>query len=69
MSQNPIRGLSHTLRNQLSPAMMLAERLCRHPDAEVQRAGRLILDSLDKAALTLRAENEKYSEARSDPTA
>jgi hypothetical protein len=65
MSENPIRALSHALRNQLSPAMMLAERLTRHPDESVQRAGRLILESLDKAAQTLRAENDKYS----DPTA
>ncbi len=62
MSQNPIRALSHAIRNQLSPAMMLAERLCKHPDPEVQRAGRLILESLDKASSAIRAENEKYTE-------
>jgi len=61
MTTNPIRAISHALRNHLSPAMMLAERLCQHTDPEVQRAGRLILESLDKATSALRAENEKFN--------
>ncbi len=61
MTTNPIRAISHAIRNQLSPAMMLAERLCKHPDPGVQRAGQLILESLDKATATLRTENDKYN--------
>ncbi len=49
MTTDPTRKLTHELRNVLSPAMMLAERLSMNADPGVQRAGKMILDSLDKA--------------------
>ena len=57
MPQDPIHHLGHELRNILSPAMMLAERMCGHTDPAVQRAGNIILESLDKAIAAIRAAN------------
>lgn len=47
--------LAHALRNILGPAMMIAERLGEHPDPAVQRAGTIILDSLDRATAAIKA--------------
>ena len=59
MNDEATRKLGHELRNVLSPAMMMAERISTHPDPQVQRAGKLILDSLDKATALI-----KESQAR-----
>ncbi len=55
MADEATRKLGHELRNVLSPAMMLAERISMHSDPQVQRAGKMILDSLDKAIVLIRA--------------
>jgi hypothetical protein len=47
--------LAHALRNILGPAMMIAERLCGHSDPAVQRAGKVILDSIDRATAAIKA--------------
>lgn len=52
---DPIRDLGHALRNMLSPAMMVAERLGDHADPAVQRGAKIILESLDQAIETIRA--------------
>jgi hypothetical protein len=44
-----VRALGHALRNALSPAMMVAERLSEHADPAVRRGAKVILESLDKA--------------------
>jgi nitrogen fixation/metabolism regulation signal transduction histidine kinase len=54
MSDETTRKLGHELRNVLSPAMMLAERVSLHSDPQMQRAGKMILDSLDKAIALIR---------------
>ncbi len=53
-TRQAIRTLAHTLRNIMSPAMMLAERLSDHQDPAVQRDAKLILDTLDKATAALK---------------
>ena len=55
MNDDATRKLGHELRNVLSPAMMMAERISMHTDPQVQRAGKLILDSLDKATALIKA--------------
>jgi nitrogen fixation/metabolism regulation signal transduction histidine kinase len=55
MDNEATRKLGHELRNVLSPAMMLAERMSTHADPQVQRAGKMILDSLDKATALIKA--------------
>ena len=47
--------LSHALRNILSPAMMMAERLSAHEDPAVQRAANIILEALDKAIKAIKS--------------
>jgi hypothetical protein len=55
MDQPALRQLGHDLRGILAPAMMVAERLQKHADPAVQRAGDIVLDSLDKAVLAIKA--------------
>ncbi len=55
MNEKILRQLGHDLRGILAPAMMVAERLQRHPDPTVQHAGTIVLNSLDEAVATLRA--------------
>lgn len=50
-----IRALGHDLRNALGPAMMMAERMAGHSDPAVQRAARIILESLDRATDAIKA--------------
>lgn len=52
---DPVRALGHALRNTLSPAMLVAERLSDHADPAVQRSAKIILESLDKAAEAITA--------------
>lgn len=49
-----MRALGHALRNIMSPAMMVAERLSEHDDPAVQRQAKIILDQLDKATEAIR---------------
>lgn len=53
--EETLRSLRHELRNVLSPAMMMAERLSTNADPAVQRAAKIILDSLDRAVVIVRA--------------
>jgi len=55
MSDESTRKLGHELRNVLSPAMMLAERISMHSDPQVQRSGKMILESLDKAIVLIKS--------------
>ncbi len=55
MNETILRQLGHDLRGILAPAMMVAERLQRHPDPTVQHAGTIVLTALDQAVETLRA--------------
>jgi hypothetical protein len=54
MAKHPTRELGHALRNILAPAMMMAERLGEHPDPAVQRGGKIILQSLDRATAAIK---------------
>jgi hypothetical protein len=54
MDEDGLRRLRHKLNNLLSPAMMMAEGLTSHADPAVQRAGEIILKSLDKTIEALR---------------
>jgi hypothetical protein len=56
--KSPDRGLGHTLRNILSPAMMIAERLSTHSDPAVQRYAKMLMDSLDRATAAIHADQE-----------
>lgn len=49
--------LRHDLRGVLSPALLMADRLAGNPDPAVQRAGEVIVRSIDRAtALIARKE-------------
>lgn len=54
MSKSEIQQLGHDLRNILAPAMMLAERLTMNQDPAIRRAGKMILDSLDRATAAIK---------------
>jgi signal transduction histidine kinase len=54
MAKHPTRELGHALRNILGPAMMMAERMGEHSDPAVQRAGKIILESLDRATAAIK---------------
>jgi nitrogen fixation/metabolism regulation signal transduction histidine kinase len=61
MTDEATRKLGHELRNVLSPAMMMAERVSMHSDPQVQRAGKLILDSLDKAIALIKEQQARMA--------
>ena len=44
-----VARISHDLRGILAPALLTAERLQNHPDAAVQRAGEVLLRTVDRA--------------------
>jgi hypothetical protein len=46
-------ALRHDLRGVLSPALMMSDRLIKHPDAAVQRAGNAVVRSIDRATALL----------------
>lgn len=50
--------LRHDLRGALSPALLMADRLTTNPDPPVQRAGEVIVRSIDRATALI---------ARKDP--
>ncbi len=52
-----VGSLRHDLRGVLSPAMMMTDRLLRHPDPAVQRAGAAVVRSIERAT-TLLASNK-----------
>lgn len=54
-SPDKFRRLGHELRNILSPALMMAERLQSNEDPKVSRAGRIVMESIDRATASLRA--------------
>ena len=62
MTEDPHRKLIHDLRNALGPAMLVAERLTMHADPAVQRAGKIILDSLDSATALMRTATSRPAE-------
>ncbi len=45
-----VARISHDLRAILTPALLTAERLQKHPDNAVQRAGEVLLRTVDRAA-------------------
>ncbi len=47
-------GLRHDLRGALAPAMLQAERLEAHGDAEIRRAAAAITAALERASLLIR---------------
>ncbi len=61
MTEDPQRKLIHDLRNALGPAMLVAERLTVHADPAVQRAGKIILDSLDNATALMKTATSKLN--------
>lgn len=44
-----VAKIGHDLRNVLAPALLTSERLERHGDPAVQRAGKVIMDAVDRA--------------------
>lgn len=52
--------LRHDLRGALSPALLMADRLTTNPDPAVQRAGEVVVRSIDRATALI---------ARKDPAA
>lgn len=44
-----ISTLRHDLRGVLSPALLMADRLTTNPDPAVQRAGEVVVRSIDRA--------------------
>lgn len=55
MAIDPVRKLGHELRNILSPALMMAERMQSNADPVVSRAGRIVVESVDRATAAIRA--------------
>ena len=47
--------LRHNLRGALSPALMMADRLIAHKDPAVQRAGEIVVRSIDRATALIAA--------------
>ena len=45
--------LRHDLRGVLSPALMMSDRLLKHPDPAVQRAGTAVVRSIERATALL----------------
>jgi hypothetical protein len=48
-----IKALRHDLRGILSPAMLIADRLSSHEDPAVQRAGAVVVLTVERAAARL----------------
>lgn len=48
-------ALRHNLRGALSPALMMADRLIAHADPAVQRAGEIVVRSIDRATALITA--------------
>ena len=48
-------ALRHNLRGALSPALMMADRLSAHEDPAVQRAGTIVVRSIDRATALIDA--------------
>ena len=48
-------ALRHNLRGALSPALMMADRLIAHGDPAVQRAGEIVVRSIDRATALITA--------------
>lgn len=55
MAIDPLRKLGHELRNILSPALMMAERMLMNADPVTSRAGRIVMESIDRATAAIRA--------------
>ena len=54
-----VSGLKHDVRGILSPALLVSDRLLSHEDAQVRRAGDVVVRTVERAAARL-------SEARLD---
>ena len=54
-------GMRHDLRGVLSPALMMSDRLLKHPDATVQRAGHAVVRSVERATALLSTNREVLS--------
>jgi hypothetical protein len=51
-------ALRHDLRGVLSPALMMSDRLLKHADPAVQRAGNAVVRSIDRATALLAESKE-----------
>ena len=47
--------LRHNLRGALSPALMMADRMAAHADPAVQRAGQIVVRSIERATALISA--------------
>lgn len=51
-------GMRHDLRGVLSPALMMSDRLLKHADPAVQRAGQAVVRSIERATDLLATNRE-----------
>lgn len=54
-------ALRHDLRGVLSPALMMSDRLLRHQDPTVQRAGQAVVRSVERATALLSSHKDALS--------
>ena len=57
-----IRRLRHDIRGALSPALLIADRLLSHADPSVQRAGQIMVRTVDRATGLLADPDAKADE-------
>jgi hypothetical protein len=61
-----ITKLRHDLRGILSPAMLTADRLAAHADPAVQRAGMVVMKTVERAAARLDETKQPADQATQD---
>ena len=54
-------SLRHDLRGVLSPALMMSDRLLNHADPAVQKAGQVVVRSIDRATALLSASKDSQA--------
>ncbi|MGI4953573.1 MAG: hypothetical protein ACRYGM_17345 [Janthinobacterium lividum] len=55
-------SLRHDLRGVLSPALMVSDRLLKHPDPVVERAGQAVVRSIERATSLLSSHREALAD-------
>ncbi len=53
LDRDALSALRHDLRGILSPALLMSDRLIAHPDPAIQRAGDVILRTVERATARL----------------
>jgi len=53
LDRDALSSLRHDLRGILSPALLMSDRLIAHPDPAIQRAGNVILRTVERATARL----------------